>query len=375
MTTSTEINTAQENPMITVDGFKLKKLSVITTFSDTAKIDKAVAKFAKEALSVIPDLSTVKSRGDIASIAYKISKKKTNIVSQMIDPSIEEAKELVKNVNAGKKHFQTKMDNLRDEVRAPLNEWEAAEKIREEKRINDIKIKINGIQMLSVFDAGTTPSKDDIAEMMEAVDSIDCEEGFAEFTQDALQAKSAVKESLTEMLNDIIQQEIKDKADAELLVQEQKLQAQALTMKAQERVNKLMMIPVGFFGKNSHEIRKKITDLENFEVKDSEFGELTEQAKTSVIGVVTQLNGMLQQQILVEDAAKEKLVEIEEEPFVEEPVKQTPKIKIIPEQTRTHSRTEVTELTWHQKMVKQVDFWYNESGSYDDLMGILNQYK
>lgn len=307
MTNTTEVSAvskAAENPMITVDGFKLKKLSIISTFSDTTKIDKAVAKFTKDALSVIPDLTSKKGRDAVASVAFKISKKKTSIVSQMIDPSIEEAKALVKNVNAGKKHFQTQMDNLRDKVRAPLNEWEAAEKIREEKRINDIQVKIKGIHLIISFAPGNEPGKDEITELMEAVDGINCEEGFAEFTQDALQAKSSVKERLTEMLNVIIQKEIQDKADEEFAIKEQELKVQQLKAAAQERVNKLMMIPVGFFGKDSHEIRKKITSLENYEVKESEFGELYETAKTSVTNVITQLSGMLQQQMLVEEAQK-----------------------------------------------------------------------
>ena len=42
-----ETSTKVENPMITVDDFKLKKLSVISTFSDNKKIDKAVDKFRK----------------------------------------------------------------------------------------------------------------------------------------------------------------------------------------------------------------------------------------------------------------------------------------------------------------------------------------
>ena len=414
MTNSTEVSTvskAVENPTITVEGFKLKKLSIISTFSDTAKIDKAVDKFTKDALSVVPDLTNKKGRDAIASVAFKISKKKTSIVSQMIDPSIEEAKALVKNVNAGKKYFQTKMDNLRDEVRAPLNEWEAAEKIREEKRISDIRLRIEGIDAISFYDPAHPPGKTSIASLMEAVDSINCEEGFAEFTQDALQAKSRVKEKLTEMLNVIIQKEIQDKADEEFATKELELKEQQLKAAAQERVNKLMMIPVGFFGKDSHEIRKKITSLENYEVKESEFGELTEQAKTSVTTVVDQLSGMLQQQQLVEQAsidaeqAKEYKTELEgavdhlasignKEPecsdnavvHEEKPVEQKLADRFapdasqsIPEQNRTHSRTVTTQLTPHQAMIKDVNFWAGEYGivnsEYSDLMNILNKYK
>ena len=402
---------AELNPMITVDGFKLKKLSVITTFSDTTKIDKAILKFRKEALSVVPDLTTKKGRDAIASLAFAISKKKTNIVGQMVDPSIEEAKTLVKNVNGGKKHFQAEMDILRNEVRKPLNEWEAAEKIKEEARIKAINERISGIHAIATFDPSNPPGKEEIASLMEAVDSINCEEGFDEFTQDALQAKSRVKEVLTEKLNAIIQQELKEAAEEEIRLKELELKEQQVKQQAQERVNKLTMIPVGFFGKTSHEIRKKITSLENYEVKESEFGELTEQAKTSVTTVVAQLSGMLQQQLLVEQAsidaeqAKKDKSELEEAVdhlaslgnkgtecsgnavvHEEKPVEQKlaeiftkEEPKIIPEQTRTHSRTVTTQLTPHQAMIKDVNFWAGEYGvvnsEYSDLMNILNKYK
>lgn len=407
MTTSNEkeINPAttsvELNPMITVDGFKLKKLSVITTFSDTTKIDKAIAKFRKDALSVVPDLTTKKGRDAIASIAYKISKKKTNIVGQMVDPSIEEAKTLVKNVNNGKKHFQSEMDGLRDEVRKPLNEWEAAEKIKEEARIKAINERIDGIHAIATFDPSNPPGKDEIASLMEAVDSIVCEEGFDEFTQDALQAKNRVKEALTERLNAIIQQELKEEAEEEMRLKELELQQQQVKQQAQERVNKLMMIPVSFFGKGSVEIRKKITSLENYEVKDSQFGELTDQAKASVTTVVSQLSSMLQQQLLVEETQAKVYLEeqakdnaripcdkngqvSEENKYPNDPREPvegliTNASQSLPEESKPLSKMVTTQLTPHQKMIKEVNFWAGEYGvvnsEYSDLMNILNKYK
>ena len=381
MTTSTDISTVTANPLITVDTIKVKQLSIIPTFSDTAKVDKLVLKFGAEALSVIPDMSNKKGRDVIKSMAFKVSQTKTGVIAQMIKPSIEQAKKVIAEVGKGKKHSETKMDALRDEVRAPLNKWEADEKIREDKRISDIQIKINGIHLIVKFSPGNEPCKDDITELMESVDSINCEEGFAEFTQDALQAKSKAKEILTEMLNVIIQKEIQDKADEELLLKEQQLDKERLKIKAQERLNNLMMIPVTMFGKTSKELSDKATSITHYPIVESEFGELFEQANIAAKNVIAQLNTMHDQQILVESAQDKKQQEVEKMPFNDSPhyesksVEQEPVTKIIPEQTRTHSRTVITPLTWHQKMIKQVDFWYSENGSYDDLMSILNQYK
>ena len=62
-----------------------------------------------------------------------------------------------------------------------------------------------------------------------------------------------------------------------------------------------------------------------------------------------------------------------------ESTEQVPETKIIPEGGRTHSRTEVTRMTPHQAMIKDVNFWASEYGvinsEYSDLMNILNKYK
>ena len=404
MTDSKEISTVSENTVITVDSIKLKKAVIIPTFSDTAKVDKLVAKFGAEALSVIPDMSNRKGRDVIKSMAFKVSQTKTGVIAQMIKPSIEQAKKVISEVGKGKKHFETKMDALRDEVRAPLNKWEADEKIREEKRIDDIHTKIKGIHAIATFNPSNPPGKIEIASLMEAVDSIVCEDGFAEFTQDALQAKSKVKEVLTEKLNAIIQQELKAEAEEEIRLKEVELQKQQVKQKAQERVNNLMMMPVSFFGKSSIEIRNKITSLENYEVEESVFGELTEQAKTSVTTVIAQLSGMLQQQILVEESqakaeqeehriAKDKrdqqqeqivsgaaIAQVEEKPIEQrlsdkftdvEPEVSTRKV--------TGGHIVTVKLTQHQSMLKAVNFWAKDYGivnsPLNDLLNILNQYK
>ncbi len=313
-TVEKEINPAKKpaaNPMVNVDGFKVRQNSIITTFSDTKKIDSLIKKVRDEALTVPIDLVTKKGRDLIASEAHKVSKMKTGVIKQMIDPSIEEAKALVKNVNGGKKHFQTEMDDLRLEVRKPLTDWEAAEELKEKARIEAIQEKIVGINSIAVF-GDIPPGKDEITSLLEAVDAIDCEEGFDEFTQDALQAKSRAKEILTEKLNVIIQQELKEAADEELRLKEIELEKQQAKQKAQERVNNLMMIPVKYIGKPAEEIEKRLTALKNYEVPAEEFGDLYEAAKTSLSNVVIQLEAMHQQQLLVEKAQQQQAAAVEQ---------------------------------------------------------------
>lgn len=396
-----------ENPMINVSSIKMRKNSVIATFSDTSKIDPLIEKVRAEVMEHKPDLTSKKGREAIASLAHKVSKMKTGVVSKMIAPSIEDAKAIVKNVGAGKKHFEAQMDALRDEVRKPLTEWQEAEKLKEKKRIADIQEKIAGISSIADFN-GQQPSKDDVTSLIEAVDAIDCEQGFDEFTQDALQAKSKAKEILSEALNDIIKKELEEAAAEELRLKELELEKQAIKQKAQERLNNLMMIPVKLIGKPSVEIQEKINSLSHYEVPESEFGELYEQAINSVENVLAQLEVMLHQQIMVEESQQQE--QPEEQPVVtgvdmgngsdekasmiveqEQNItasmgapshmqqKEQPEEPIAISQQDNMVDCSQEVMTWHDEMIKDVKFWAEQYSVYgrelSDLIIVLNKYK
>lgn len=73
-----------------------------------------------------PDLSTVKSRKDIASMAYKVAQSKTYVegFGKKLSTAL---KADAKAVDAARKHCRDTLDGIRDEIRQPLNDWEAEE--------------------------------------------------------------------------------------------------------------------------------------------------------------------------------------------------------------------------------------------------------
>ena len=77
----------------------------------------------------VPDLTTRKGRERIASLAAKVSKSKTAVEKPGRD-YLRRLKEMPKVVEAELREFVTTMDNLRDQVRQPLNDWQAAEDAR-----------------------------------------------------------------------------------------------------------------------------------------------------------------------------------------------------------------------------------------------------
>jgi predicted esterase YcpF (UPF0227 family) len=170
-----------------------------------------------------------------------------------------------------------------------------------------------------------------IAGIIEAVDLIDCSEGFDELTQEALQAQKLVLSDLSIMLNQAISQEQLSAERKAMQRQQKELAEQAaareLIDKAQDRLNNLKMIPAGMFGKSSQEIRAKYNQVGNFEITESEFGSLTVQAKQEQDQVLGFLNNMVNQQEMVEQAEENRKAAIEAPPAVVE----QPKVELKPE--------------------------------------------
>lgn len=94
---------------------------------------------ADEARSVVPDVTTEKGRKEIASIAFKVAKSKTYLDGLGKD-LVSDWKKQAKVVDNERKRSRDFLDDLKDEVRRPLTEWEQAEQERIEKHTNLIEL-------------------------------------------------------------------------------------------------------------------------------------------------------------------------------------------------------------------------------------------
>lgn len=99
---------------------------------DSTKIEELIALVEKGARSLVPDVSTEKGRKAIASTAYNVARSKTAID----DAGKEYASDLksrIKIIDARRKAARDSLDALRNEVRKPLNDYEAKEAQRIEE--------------------------------------------------------------------------------------------------------------------------------------------------------------------------------------------------------------------------------------------------
>ncbi|EMB4340258.1 hypothetical protein I5462_19105 [Citrobacter freundii] len=87
----------------------------------------------RESVKEVPDLSTAKGRARIASLAAQVSRSKTAVEKPGRD-YLRHLKEAVKPAEAELRRFVSACDEMRDEVRRPLTEWEAEqERIKAEE--------------------------------------------------------------------------------------------------------------------------------------------------------------------------------------------------------------------------------------------------
>lgn len=125
----------------------MSELAIIEIAPDLAPsiyVENGLDKFLeqiREGVNEVPDLSTDKGRKRIASLAAQVSRSKTAVEKPGRD-YLKRLKEQPKVVEAELRRFVTECDQLRDEVRRPLTEWEDAEKARTEalqQRLVDLR--------------------------------------------------------------------------------------------------------------------------------------------------------------------------------------------------------------------------------------------
>ncbi len=160
-------------------------------FSKPAEIDKLLERLAKAARAHKPDLSTDTGRKAVASVAYKVSRSKTAL-DNAGKALTEEWRRSTALVNNERKKIEAFLDNLRDEVRKPLTDWEDAEKARVEALQERVR------SSFVVPPAGASAAE--LRQRLEAIEAIELDDSWAEYVGDAergkLQAVMALRPAL-----------------------------------------------------------------------------------------------------------------------------------------------------------------------------------
>ena len=101
-------------------------VTALEVFSAPEGLDPYIEQAREFVAEQVPDTSTDKGRKAIASTARKVAKLKTKLDAMGKD-LVSDWKAKAKAVDSSRKSMRDQLDALRDEARAPLTEWEAAE--------------------------------------------------------------------------------------------------------------------------------------------------------------------------------------------------------------------------------------------------------
>lgn len=159
----------------------------VMVLTNREKFNQFYAEMKAESDKLEPDTSTEKGRKAIASMAYKVARTKTAIddAGKKLN---EEARARINAVDESRREIRQQLDDLRDEVRKPLTEWETAEAAREEKCKAIIEALRNAVVL--PFGASASDARERLGEV-EAISLDDDElQGYA--PQAALLREQAV---------------------------------------------------------------------------------------------------------------------------------------------------------------------------------------
>ena len=116
----------------------LNQNSIVTAFATKGGINELFERVAQEVRKEVPDITTKKGRDAIGSLAMKVSKSK-KIIEDAGKALVAEQKAQIKLIDDDRIAVVKMFDALRDEVLAPRDAWEQAEKDRVAKHENAIK--------------------------------------------------------------------------------------------------------------------------------------------------------------------------------------------------------------------------------------------
>lgn len=159
---------------------ELPKQNALQVFAEQGGIDPYIKKIRQEALSLVPDISTKKGRTEIASMAARVARSKTYLEDagkQLCDQERAKIDLTLSAVMASRKIIKQQLDDLRDEVRKPLTDWENSEAERKGK----IETRIEAMKRLPEIGSDTVA----IEKHLKRLERTEIDESFGEYTAEA----------------------------------------------------------------------------------------------------------------------------------------------------------------------------------------------
>jgi hypothetical protein len=203
----------------------INETSLAAVYATKQGADEIIDRIRAAAMAEAQDLTTAAGRKRVASVAYRVAQSKTAIDDQGKKLG-EAAKKQVDAINATRKRLRDGLDALRDEVRAPLSDWEA----KEAHRVEALELMLRGIT-IGGLTTGDAPAQ--IHEHIVSIQRLPQGSGWAEFEERASAATASVLESLHALLVGAQDRVAKEDAERHRLAAQEAELAELRAMKAE----------------------------------------------------------------------------------------------------------------------------------------------
>lgn len=172
-------------------------------------VDPLLGKIKEEVSKFKPDMTTAKGRKEIASMASKVARLKTYLDGLGKDLTAD-WKQKAKVVDESRRKIRAELDQLKEDVRRPLTEWEETEK----ERVAELERRLNQIVMLSdsnYFDQNNLLA--DLKDRNEKIKAVIVDDSWKEFQ---VKAKEQLDKSITLLHEALTREEDAEKQRQEL---------------------------------------------------------------------------------------------------------------------------------------------------------------
>jgi len=193
----------------------LEQANVLQIFSTVGGLDPLVKQIEEAAVKLAGgiDISTVKGRKELISIAAKVTKSKTGLDDMRKELTADWAAKK-KIVDDNWKTVEKQLAEVKRKIRQPVTDFEEAE----EKRVNDIKGRLSELEALPVREfEGAMLTAEQLQSRLDIVRAYQVEEvTFGEFTDTAKVMRDNAINSLTSYVMEATKQEAQAEELADL---------------------------------------------------------------------------------------------------------------------------------------------------------------
>lgn len=275
----------------------LEQNVIVAAFNKVGGTDELFEHIAQEVRSHVPDVTTKKGRDAIGSLAMKVSKSKT-LIEKYGKELVAGQKAQIKLIDDDRISVVKKFDALRDEILAPRDAWEQAEKDRVAKHESVIA------RIKSFIDPAFMDHSNQVKGLIEDLENLVVDSSLEEFEQEAKLAKF---ETLEKLRTALVAREKYEAEQAEL---------ERLRKEQQEREQRERDERIAKEAADKARIEaeaKALAEKQRFEREQKEQAELAERQQREAAEREARLQAEKEAALLREEQLKQQAIEREKQ--------------------------------------------------------------